>query len=136
MIRRACLAISLLAALSPASLAAEPPAALAVDSPPPPSDVPEPPVAAPPGFRVPPRPVYPVEALRNDIGGRCMVSFTVNAEGVPQNIVPDCDHPVFTAPARDAVAAARLDMGAEVQAGDVFRLPLRFQPADWDSPQD
>ena len=70
--------------------------------------------------RIPPQAVYPNEALRAEIRGRCIVSFTVDAEGVPRDIVPDCTVRVFT-------AAARLKMDADVGSGDTLGLPLRFE---------
>lgn len=150
MIAQACLAIGLLAALPGAALAAEQPAASTPaprhppNRPPPPRAVlpPPPPQAASdiagPGlkaFLIPPRPEYPDEALRSDLSGRCIITFTVGADGAPQDIVPDCTDPVFTAAARDAVAAARVRMDGEIKPGAVLRLPLRFQTADWDTPE-
>lgn len=136
MIGRICLAFGLLAALPGAPPAAaplaarQPAAAQPAAATPAPQGVPEPPAPlsapAPSRFRIPPQPVYPVEALRADIRGRCIVTFTVDAKGVPQNIVTDCTDPVFAAAARDAAAAARLNMDAGAKPGEVFRLPLRF----------
>lgn len=141
MIARACLAIALLAGAPGAAVAVGQSviAPVANQPPPPPQDedtlAAEQPVLPVPRFRIPPQVNYPVEALRNDMGGRCIVTFTVGAGGAPQDIVPDCTNPVFTAAARDAVAAARLDMRVGVKPGDTLRLPLRFQPVDWDGPQ-
>jgi TonB family protein len=82
---------------------------------------------AAPAFRVPPQPIYPIEALRNGIEGRCEVRFTVDAQGVPQNVTARCTHPVFEAPARQAMLAVRLDMSSGIAAGASFLLPLGFQ---------
>lgn len=158
MIGRACLAIGLLAALPGATLAAVQDATAQADAAPPPapparlhpSNGPPPRVLPPPPppvssdvsglglrvFRIPPRPEYPVAALRSDLSGRCIITFTVGADGAPQDIVPDCTDPVFTTPAREAIAAARVNMDADIKPGAVLRLPLRFQTADWDTPQE
>ena len=148
MIARVGLAAALLAGVPGAALAAEQPAAPA---PRPARNVPPPRVYAPPTyqevptppaspalrrFRIPPQVEYPIEALRNDIRGRCIVTFSVDAEGVPQDIAPDCTDPVFTIPARNAVAAARLNMDAGITPGDVLRLPLRFAIEDDTPPQE
>jgi len=149
MIAQARLALALLAAWTGAALCAEPPATpdprYPSNQPPPPRAVLPPPspqaasdIAGPglKAFLIPPQAEYPVEALRNDLSGRCMITFTVGADGAPQDIVPDCTDPVFTAAARNAVAAARVRMDGEIKPGAVLRLPLRFQTADWDTPEE
>lgn len=147
MIARACLAIGLLAALPGAALSAGQPTAPAPlhprNQPPPRSVLPPPPAdfsdISGPGlgvFRIPPQAIYPSAALRAELRGRCIVTFTVDAEGVPQDIVPDCTDPVFTAAARDAIAAARLKTDAGITPGQTIRLPLRFAIEDDDLPQE
>lgn len=78
-------------------------------------------------YAVPPRFAYPPAALRDDIEGRCMVHFTIDAAGVPQDIRPDCSHPLFTAPAREGVAAMRMIVGGDIAGGERFRLPVSFR---------
>ncbi len=161
MMARVCLAVALFAALPGAAISAgqpaapaprparnmpppriyappQPPAPVSVYVPPPPAGSGAADLAGPGlrAFRVPPQPIYPLDALRADLRGRCIVTFTVDADGVPQDIVPDCTDPVFTAAARDAVAAARLKMDADVKAGATLRLPLRFAIADDPPPQE
>ncbi len=138
MIARGGLAIALVAGVTGAAVAARQPATAPAPDQPQPlgEDAPAQAVVPVPRFRIAPEVEYPVEALRADIGGRCIVSFTVDAAGVPQDIIPDCTDPVFTAAARDAVAAARLDMRAGVKPCETLRLPLSFRPVDWDAPQE
>lgn len=78
-------------------------------------------------YAVPPRFAYPQAALREGLDGACMVSFTVDAAGVPQDIRADCSHPLFTAAARDGVAAMRLRIGGTIAPGGQFRLPVSFR---------
>lgn len=78
-------------------------------------------------YAVPPQFDYPPAALRAEIEGRCMISFTIDAEGVPQDITPDCDHPLFTEPARSGVARVRMIVGGRFVAGEKFRLPVSFR---------
>lgn len=78
-------------------------------------------------YAVSPQFIYPVGALRDGIEGRCVVSFTLDAAGVPQDIRPDCDHPIFNEPARAGVAATRLIVGGDVAPGNRFLLPVSFR---------
>lgn len=78
-------------------------------------------------YSVPPKFEYPVAALRADIDGNCYVSFTIDAAGIPQDIQPNCDNPVFNEPVRVGVAATRLIVGDTRKAGDRFRLPVHFR---------
>lgn len=78
-------------------------------------------------FRVRPVIRFPTAALQEEIEGRCTVRFTVDAEGVPQDIVPDCTAPVFDEAAREAVAATRIRMELGIAAGQKMALPLDFR---------
>lgn len=78
-------------------------------------------------YSVPPQFEYPVAALRADIEGRCLIRFTIDAEGAPQDIQPDCDHPVFTAPVLAGMARVRMIVGGDIVAGGRFLLPVSFR---------
>lgn len=78
-------------------------------------------------YAQPPQFAYPVAALRAAIEGRCMIAFTIDAQGVPQDIQPDCDHPLFTAPAHEGAARLRMKVGGDVAPGKRFVLPVSFR---------
>lgn len=78
-------------------------------------------------YAVPPKFEYPVAALQAGIEGRCNIRFTVDAEGVPQDVSPDCDHPAFTAPVLAGMARVRMIISEEVVAGERFILPVSFR---------
>jgi protein TonB len=79
-------------------------------------------------YLVPPRPAYPVEALRDGIEGRCHVTLTVDAEGIPQDVTASCTHPVFDSAAIAAARAMRFNMAAGlVKPGEKLILPLDFR---------
>lgn len=78
-------------------------------------------------YAVPPQFEYPIAALRDDIEGRCLIQFTIDAQGVPQEIQPGCDHPVFTAPVLSGMARVRMIVGGDIAAGGRFTLPVSFR---------
>ncbi len=78
-------------------------------------------------YSVPPQFEYPFAALRSGIDGNCYVSFTIDAAGIPRDIQPNCDNPVFNEPVRAGVAATRLIVSDTQKAGDRFRLPVSFR---------
>jgi hypothetical protein len=78
-------------------------------------------------YAVPPQFDYPVAALRYEIEGRCLIRFSIDAEGVPQDIQPDCDHPAFTAPVLAGMARVRMIVGEDVVPGARFLLPVSFR---------
>lgn len=120
---------SLAAAIVAGGIArAEPPAAS-------PAAPPAAPVIAPHEARslylVAPLVEYPREALRSGIEGRCNVAFRIDAEGVPYEIRPICNSPLFDAAAVRGVERVRMNMANEAfTPGALFRLPLIFRIAD------
>ncbi|MDT8280877.1 MAG: energy transducer TonB [Erythrobacter sp.] len=77
-------------------------------------------------YSVAPLVEYPSAALRYGIEGRCMVALTLDQDGVPQDIRPDCTHPIFREAARKGVAMARIKIGSGIEAGGRFRIPMSF----------
>lgn len=114
-----------LAALAAPATAQDMPASEAAPASPPPAE--ELPMQGTRYYAVPPQFEYPVAALRAGIEGRCNIRFTVDAEGVPQDVRPDCDHPAFTAPVLAGMARVRMIISEEVVAGERFILPVSFR---------
>lgn len=113
-----------LAALAVPATAQEVPASEAAPASPPAEELP---MHGTRYYAVPPKFEYPFAALQAEIEGRCLIRFTVDAEGVPQDIEPDCDNPVFVAPVLAGMARVRMIISEKVVAGDFYVLPVSFR---------
>ena len=54
-----------------------------------------------------PRLTYPARALKEGIEGSCEVTFDLSVEGVPENVISQCTHPVFRRESVRAIKKAR-----------------------------
>lgn len=79
----------------------------------------------------PPIVVYPEDAVRRGIQGKCDVSMDVSDRGKPFNIVATCSHPVFQREAKRAISKVEFlpmigDKGRAVERRNVV-YPLEFK---------
>lgn len=80
-----------------------------------------------------PAPVYPKSALHRQMSGTCDVSFSLNPQGQPYNVVAACSDPIFKSSAERAVrraqfAPAKSNDGSPREAHNmVWPLEYRYQ---------
>lgn len=71
---------------------------------------------------------FPREAMREGINGRCDVLFRVTEQGIPQDIRPTCNSPLFEAAAVRGIMRARLNMASGgIRPGAWLSVPLIFR---------
>jgi TonB family protein len=119
---QACAALALAAATQ---ARAEPSVAAPADTAPAPDPAPD---RATRPYIVAPLAEFPREAIREGINGRCDVLFRIDEQGVPRDIRPTCNSPLFEAAAVRAFMRARLNMATEGLKPDLWvSQPLIFQ---------
>lgn len=79
-----------------------------------------------------PHPVYPAEAVRNGLSGKCNVILDVTADGEPFNVKADCTDPVFVESATEAMKhvtfPTKLVEGQSVsRTGVVYPIEYRYE---------
>ncbi|WP_300390126.1 energy transducer TonB [Henriciella sp.] len=79
-----------------------------------------------------PHPVYPAEAVRNGLSGKCNVILDVTADGEPFNVKADCTDPVFAESATEAMKQVtfppKLVEGQSVsRTGVVYPIEYRYE---------
>jgi outer membrane biosynthesis protein TonB len=71
---------------------------------------------------------FPREAMREGINGRCDVLFRVTEQGIPQDLRPTCNSPLFEAAAVRGIMRARLNMASGgIRPGAWLSVPLIFR---------